>query len=60
MLVEVDDVPLGGGGVDATPGESIVPATAEIASATVRIATAHARRNFFTFCTSHKDAKIFV
>jgi hypothetical protein len=47
MLVEVW---LGGGGGDATPGESIVPANAEAASAIVRIDTAHIRRNFFTFC----------
>jgi hypothetical protein len=45
----LDDVPLGGGGGDAMPGESIVPANAEIASAIVRIATALARRKLVTF-----------
>ena len=57
MLVEVD-VGLDGGGL--APGESIVPANAETASATVRTEAAHVRRNLFTFRTSHKDAKIFV
>ena len=45
---------LGGGGGVATPGESIIPASAEVASAPVRIVTAHARRNVVTFCTSQK------
>ena len=49
MLVEVDEVPLGGGVGDAAPGESIVPANAETASAIVRIAMAHVRRSLLTF-----------
>ena len=48
MLVEVDDVSLGGGGGDTTPGESIVPANAETANDIVRIATAQIRCNLFT------------
>jgi hypothetical protein len=49
MLVEVEDVWVGGGGGAATPGESIIPANAETASVTVRSATALARRNVVTF-----------
>lgn len=71
MLVEVDDdVMLGGGGGDATPGESIVPANAERASAIVRIATAHSRRTLLTFlylpeiyknfCITLDDRQVFL
>lgn len=48
MLVEVDDVWLGGGGGDTTPGESIIPANAGTARTAVTIATAHVRRNLLT------------
>jgi hypothetical protein len=50
MLVEVDDVWLGGGGGggDTTPGESIIPANAGTARAAVMIATAQVRRSLFT------------
>jgi hypothetical protein len=41
--------PGGGGGGAATPGESIVPANAETASTSVRIATVLALRSFLTF-----------
>ena len=58
MLVEVVDVWLGGGGVGAgAPGESIVPANTETASAIVRNAVAQVRRNLFTFCASRKIQK---
>ena len=60
MLVEVDDVTVGGGGGATAPAESIVPPNAETESANVRNPTAHVRRKLFTFCTSQKDAKIFV
>ena len=59
MVTEVDDVPLGGGAGAATPGESIVPANAETVSATVRVATALARRNFFTFLYLPQGCKNF-
>ena len=42
------------------PGESIVPANAEIASVIVRIDTAHTRRVFFIFCNLQDNTKIFV
>jgi hypothetical protein len=49
LSVDVVDVSLGGGGGGAaTPGESIIPASAEVASAAVRIVTAHVRRSLFT------------
>jgi len=48
VLVEVDDVGLGGGGGDTTPGESIIPANAGMARTAVTIATAHVLRNVFT------------
>jgi hypothetical protein len=61
LLVEVVDVSLGGGGGGAaTPGESIIPAKAEVASAAVRIVTAHVRRSLFTVLYLQKNTKIFV
>ena len=60
MLVEVDDVPLGGGAGAGAPGESIVPANAETESAALRIATAHVRRSLLTFLYLQKNTKIFV
>jgi hypothetical protein len=57
MLVEVVDVPLGGGSV--LPGESMVPATAETASAIVKIATAHIRCNLHTFSYLPERCKNF-
>ena len=60
MLVEAVAVPLGGGGGDATPGESIIPASAEVASAAVRTATAQARRTLFIFLYLPKYTKTFV
>jgi hypothetical protein len=59
LSVEVVDVSLGGGGA-ATPGESIIPAKAEVASAAVRIVTAHVRRSLFTVLYLQKNTKIFV
>jgi hypothetical protein len=55
MLVEVVDVPFGGGSV--LPGESIVPATTETASATIRMAAAHVWRNLVTFLYLQKIQK---
>jgi hypothetical protein len=52
--------PGGGGGSDATPGESITPASAEVASAAVRTATAHAWRTLLTFLYLPKYTKTFV
>jgi hypothetical protein len=49
VVMLVEDVWVGGGGGAATPGESIVPANAETASAVVRIATELTRRNVVTF-----------
>ena len=60
MLVEVVEVSLGGGGGDATPGESIIPASAEVASAAVKTATAHARRTLLTFLYLPIHTKTFV
>ena len=61
MLEGGDCTSPGGGGCGATtPGESIVPATAETASATVRIAAAHVRRSLFTFLYLPENTKIFV
>ena len=60
VVVLLLDVWLGGGGGVTTPGESIVPANAEIASANVRIDTAHTRRIFFIFCNLPENTKIFV
>lgn len=60
MLVEVVEVPLGGGCGVATPGESIIPASAEEESAAIRIATAHVRRSLFTFLYLPKHTKAFV
>ena len=60
MLVEVVEVPLGGGGVDATPGESIIPASAEVANAAIRTATAHAWRILLNFLYLPKYTKTFV
>lgn len=67
-MLDVDvDVSLGGGGGDATPGDEIVPANAETASAMVRIATAHVWRKLFIwvppkemqkFCTPEGNAKL--
>jgi hypothetical protein len=48
VLVEVDDVSLGGGGGGTTPGESIIPANTGTARTVVTIATAHIRRNLLT------------
>lgn len=48
VMLDVEvDVSLGGGGGDAAPGEEIVPANAETASAMLRIATAHVWRKVF-------------
>jgi hypothetical protein len=53
MLVEVlVDVWLGVGAGAGAPGESIIPANAGTARATVTIVTAQVRRNLFTFVTS--------
>ena len=60
MLAEVVEVPLGGGGGDTTPGESIIPANAEAESAAIRIATAHDRRNLLTFLYLPIHTKTFV
>ena len=59
--VDVDVVvdPLGGGGGTA-PGECIVPANTEIASAMLRIATADVRHKVFTMGLLQKERyKIF-
>ena len=58
MLVEVVEVPLGGG--VATPGESIIPANAETESAAVRITTAQVRRSLLIFLYLPKHTKTFV
>jgi len=47
MLVEVDVVWLGGGG-GATPGESMIPASAGTARIAATMAAAHVLRNLFT------------
>jgi hypothetical protein len=47
MLVEVDVVWLGGGGV-TTPGESMIPANAGTARTAATIAAAQTLRNLFT------------
>jgi len=60
MLVEVVEVPLGGGGGAATPGESIIPANAEMKSAAIRIAAAQVRRSLLTFLYLPKHTKTFV
>jgi hypothetical protein len=60
MLVEVVEVPFGGGGGAATPGESIIPASAEAESAAIRTATEHARRSLLTFLYLPKHTKTFV
>ena len=60
MLVEVEDVWLGGGGGATTPGESIIPANAEVKSAALRIVTAQVRRSLLTFLYLPKHTKTFV
>jgi hypothetical protein len=62
LSVEVVGVSLGGGGGGATtPGESIIPASAEVASAAVRIVTAHVRRSLFmVLYPPRNNTKIFV
>ena len=60
MLAEVVEVPLGGGGGVAAPGESIVPANAEAESAAIRIATAHVRCSLLTFLYLPNHTKAFV
>jgi len=52
VVVTLLVAPLGGVGGDTTPGESIVPPSAETASAIVRIEMAHVRRIFFTYVAS--------
>jgi hypothetical protein len=44
LVVEVDALGGGGCGGSATPGECIVPAKAETASARLRVTTTHVRR----------------
>ena len=50
VVVEVDSPWLGGRGGDATPGECIVPANVEKASARLKAMTAPVRRNLFIIC----------
>jgi hypothetical protein len=54
MLVEVEVLAVVGLGTGAgVPGESIIPANAEMDRTEVTIATAHVRRNLLTFVTSN-------
>ena len=59
IVVDVDDVlALGGGGAGAgAPVVSICPASAETASARLRIAAAHVLRKVFIFVAPKKFAK---
>ena len=62
LLADVVDVSLGGGGGGgaATPGESIIPASTELASDAVRIARAQIRFSLLTFLYLPVNTKIFV
>ncbi len=46
------DVSLGGGGGDVAPGDEIIPANAEPASAMLKTAMAHVWRKLFTLGAS--------
>lgn len=59
VVVEADASLGGGGGGDTTPGESIVPASAETASAIVSIETAQVRPSLFTFLYLPEECKNF-